>query len=241
VATVAARSPPAHPRETAPPPQALVTDKTQNELLVVDLRTGRVVRRVALPPDPEDIAARAAGGDVVVVRAAGKVTVLDRDSLRPIRILAGLHSPHIPAISPDGRYAYVTDYARGTVTAIDLANMRVTSTIEVGAGAHHMSFSPDQSRVWVALGESARTIVTLDTSDVAHPRVTGLDPGFAVHDLSFSPDGQRVWVTAATESDASRTRRAAGLVRPARETAAGGRCAWSIWPPATREVAISAP
>jgi len=74
----------------------------------------------------------------------------------------------------------------------------------VGAGAHHLSFSPDQGRTWVALGESARTIVTLDTGDVAHPRVTGrFDPGFAVHDLSFSPDGQRVWITASSDSRAA--------------------------------------
>ena len=82
--------------------------------------------------------------------------------------------------------------------------MRVTSTIEVGAGAHHLGFSPDQSRAWVALGESASTIVMLDTSDVAHPQVTGrFDPGFAAHDLSFSPDGRRVWITAANDSRAS--------------------------------------
>ena len=183
----------------APPPQALVTAETENRLLVVDLPSGRVVRRIALPPDPEDVAADGDGGVVVVVSAAaGKVTVLSRDSLRPVRILGGFDSPHIAEISPDGQYAYVTDDARGTVTAIDLANMRATSAVEVGAGAHHLTFSPNQLQAWVALGETARTIVTLDTSDVAHPEVIRrFDPGFAAHDLSFSPDGQHVWVTAA--------------------------------------------
>jgi YVTN family beta-propeller protein len=179
--------------------QALVTDETQNRLLVVDIPSGRVVRHVPLPPDPEDVAAATVGGVVVVVSsAAGKVTLLNRDTLAPIGTLGGFASPHIAALSPDGKHAYVTDDVRGTLTAIDLANMRVTSTIDVGTGAHHMSFSPDQSHAWIALGESARTIVVLDTSDVAHPRVTGrFDPGFAAHDLSFSPDGKRVWITAA--------------------------------------------
>ena len=205
VATIAAVSAPSHTRAAAPPAQALVTDENQNRLLVVDLASGQVVRRIALPPDPEDVAADASGGVVVVVSsAAGKVTLLNRDSLSPISTLGGFDSPHIAEISPDGQHAYVTDDARGTLTAIDLANARVTSTVEVGAGAHHLSFSPDQIRTWVALGESARTIVTLDTGDVAHPRVTGrFDPGFAVHDLSFSPDGQRVWITASSESRAA--------------------------------------
>ena len=61
------------------------------------------MRRVALPPDPEDVAAGADGGVAVVVSsAAGKVTLLNRDSLAPVRILAGFDSPHIAAISPDG-------------------------------------------------------------------------------------------------------------------------------------------
>jgi DNA-binding beta-propeller fold protein YncE len=111
-------------------------------------------------------------------------------------------APHIPEIAPGGQYGYVTDDARGTVTAIYLGDARVTSTLQVGAGAHHLSFDPLHPRAWVALGESARTIVVLDTKHMGRPRVTGrFDPGFAVHDLSFSPDGERVWVTSATGRD----------------------------------------
>jgi DNA-binding beta-propeller fold protein YncE len=74
--------------------------------------------------------------------------------------------------------------------------------IEVGPGAHHLTTSPDGHRTWVALGESASTIVILDTSDNARPRVIGrFDPSFLVHDVSFSPDGGQVWVTAARGDD----------------------------------------
>jgi DNA-binding beta-propeller fold protein YncE len=80
----------------------------------------------------------------------------------------------------------------------------VTSTIEVGAGAHHLSFDLMHQLAWVALGESARTIVILETADLAHPRVIGrFDPGFSAHDLSFSPDGQQVWITSAIGPDAA--------------------------------------
>ena len=52
------RREPGGPRRRNPPPeQALVTAETENRLLVVDLPSGRVVRRIPLPPDPEDIAA----------------------------------------------------------------------------------------------------------------------------------------------------------------------------------------
>lgn len=188
-----------HRRPTLTPgPQALVTAETENRLLIVDLRTGEVKRRISMPAGPQYVVAEP-GLAVVSSPNAGAATLLEGDPLRIARVIAGFGTPHITEISPDGQHAYVTDDARGTVTVIDLANARVESTTDVGAGAHHETSSPDQRRLWVALGESARAIVILDTSDTSAPRVIGrFDPGFPVHDLSFSPDGLRVWITSAT-------------------------------------------
>ena len=190
----------------APPVQALVTAETENRLLVVDLPSGRVVRRLAIANDPEDVAANSGACSSVVVTsaAAGKVTVLDRETLRPRKVIGGFGTPHIAEIAPGGAYAYVTDDARGTVTVIYLGDPRVTSTIEVGASAHHLSFDPAHHLAWVALGETARTIVILSTADLAHPRVIGrFDPGFPAHDIEFSPNGQQAWVTSADNPEVS--------------------------------------
>jgi DNA-binding beta-propeller fold protein YncE len=114
--------------------QALIAAETENQLLVADLPGGRVIRRIRLPDDPENVASSGKGGVVVVVSSgAGKVTLLDRDTLRPLRVLGGFASPHIPAFSPDGGHAYVTDDARGTLTAIRLSDAAVTSTVLVDA------------------------------------------------------------------------------------------------------------
>jgi DNA-binding beta-propeller fold protein YncE len=189
---------------TAPPrPQALVTAEVQNRLLVVDLPSGHVARRVTVPADPEDLATLGNGGVVVVVSSrAGRVTVLDRATLRLIKTFGGFDEPHIAAISPDGAYAYVTDDTRGTLTVIRLSDMTITSTVLVGRGAHHISFSPDQHRLWIALGESASQISILDTTNPNHPRVIDrFIPGFPAHDLSFSPSGGQVWITSAAGPD----------------------------------------
>jgi len=201
--TLLAAAAPVKAASAAPPAQALVTDETQNRLLLVDLPSGHIARQQTLPPDPEDIATDPYGGLVIVVSSrAGKVTVLARDTLRPLKTFGGFDEPHIVAISPDGQHAYVSDDALGTVTAIRLSDLRITGTVRVGAGAHHMTFSPDQQRVWVALGESATRVAILDTSDVEHPRLIGyFTPGFPVHDLSFSPDGRQVWLTSAGGQD----------------------------------------
>jgi DNA-binding beta-propeller fold protein YncE len=184
-------------------PQALVTAEVQNRLLVVDLPSGRVARRVPLPADPEDLATNGNGGVVVAVSSrAGAVTVLDRATLHRIKTFGGFDEPHIVAISPNGAYAYITDDARGTLTVIRLSDTTITSSVFVGRGAHHLTFSPDQHRLWVALGESASQITIVDTTDLAHPRVIGhFSPGFPAHDLSFSPNGSQVWITSATGPD----------------------------------------
>ena len=200
-ATIAARGDYIPPR--ASPPEALVTAETENRVLVVEIPSGRVVRRIRVAPDPEDLATDGNGGEIVVVSsAAGKVTLLNGDTLRSLKVLTGFTAPHIAAIAPDGQHAYVTDDARGTVTAIDLANLRVTDTIHVGAGAHHLCFDATNQLAWVALGESARMLVLLSTRDIAHPRVVGhFVPGAPVHDLACSPDSGRFWLTSAIGPD----------------------------------------
>lgn len=212
---------------TAPgaPPVALVTAQTENRLALVALPGGRVLRWVTVPGDPEYASATARLGGLVVVVSAGSgtVTLVDGTTFLPVKVLHGFGSPHIPAITPDDQYAYVTDDSRGQLTTIGLYNEKVLSRISVGAGAHHLAISPDERQVWVALGQSARTIAILSTVvsqppsqspviNPARPHLVGyLNPGYLAHDLNFTPDGKQVWITSANTPDvgvfSSRTHR----------------------------------
>jgi streptogramin lyase len=179
-------------------PVALVTAETQNQLLAVALPGGRVLKRLPMPADPENVAVVGTKWAVVVSPRAGAVTVVSTPSLRIVRVLHGFTSPHVVAATADFHGAYVTDDASGRLDVIRLSGRpRVVRSVFVGAGAHHMAVSPAGNELWVALGERARTIVVLDVSAPLEPRVVGrFDPGFAAHDLAFSSDF-RVWVTAA--------------------------------------------
>jgi DNA-binding beta-propeller fold protein YncE len=179
-------------------PVALVTAETENALLAVSLEDGRVLRRVALPADPENVVADF-GVTAVVVSARGHaVSLLDWRSLRVIKVLRDFGEPHLAAVTRDGKWAYVTDDARGQLATIKLASKRVIDRLAVGAGAHHLTISPNGRRLWLALGEQARTVVIVDTTQPSRPRILRrFDPGSAVHDLAFSPDGRQVWLTSA--------------------------------------------
>ena len=182
-------------------PVALVTAEQQNQLLAVSLPDGHVLRRVAVAADPETIAAQPNGPAVVVSPRSHTVTVLAWHSLRTLEVLRDFRS-QIAAITPDGNWAYITDAGTGDLTVLDLKTQRIVDRLYVGANAHHLTISPDQSRTWVALGESATTIVILNTTTANHPHVLGsLHPPTPVHDLVFAPDSGSVWVSSANDPD----------------------------------------
>jgi DNA-binding beta-propeller fold protein YncE len=180
-------------------PVALVTAETSNEVLAVSLGShgSRVLRRVHLM-DPLMIAAPL-HGPAIVVNASGTVTLLAWHTLRPIAVFHSFRSPKVAAIAPSGRLGYVTDEKTGKLSVIDLASLKVVDRVFVGGSAHHLGVSPDGGRIWVALGETATTIVRLDSSNPRRPRVIGrVHLRVAAHDISFSPNGRQVWVTSAS-------------------------------------------
>ena len=177
-------------------PVALVSAETSNEVLALSLGKygGRVLRRVHLV-DPLMIAAPV-HGPAVVVSTTGTVTLLAWHSLRPIKVFHAFRSPKVAEIAPGGRLAYVTDEKTGKLSVIDLRRPRIVGRIFVGLQAHHFGISPDGRRIWVALGETARTVVRLDSSNPRKPHVIGrFHPRFGAHDVAFAPDGRTVLVT----------------------------------------------
>jgi Lactonase, 7-bladed beta-propeller len=199
VAAVALLSPSATGAGSGGRPVALVTAETANQVIAVSLgpHGGHVLTRVHLV-DPLMVAAPLHGPAVVLSPATGTVTLLAWHSLRPLEVFHGFRDPQVARIDPGDRFAYVADGGAATLTVIDLARLRIVHRLYVGAGAHHMSFSPDGKRLWIALGEVATTIVRLDTSDLQRPRIVArLHPRFPGHSVGFAPDGRTVWVSSA--------------------------------------------
>ena len=115
-------------------------------------------------------------------------------------MLEGMGEPAYTAISPDARYAYVTDSGNGEVAVVDLQRGRLAGVAPVGAEARHLSIAPDGRTLWVALGMEAPEVVTVDLAEPERPRVTGrLELPFLAHDVVCAPDGRRLWVTSGVE------------------------------------------
>ncbi len=196
---------------------AVVTAETEHAVLAVSTRTGHVLRRARVAGDPTTLASAPEGPVVVVSPDAGAVTILSWPGLNRLAVLRGFRSPQIAAVTSDGKWALVSDAATGDVSAIELADDQVIDRVHVGYGAHHIGVSPNQRSAWIALGETAHTIVRLDLRDPGHLRIVGrIRPSQAAHDLAFAPNGATVWVSSATAPDVSvrsaRTGRLLGTV-----------------------------
>ncbi len=133
---------------------------------------------------------------MIVSPASGAVTLLDRQTLRTLKVFRDFGAPHIVAVGRHAGLAYVTDDERGELNVIGLSSRHIVRRVAVGAGAHHMAISPSGNRVWIALGEHASELAIVDLSQPTRPRLLRrFSPGFVAHDVTFSPDGRRVWVT----------------------------------------------
>lgn len=190
--------PAASARTASERPVAIVSAEASNEVFAVSLgpNGGHALKSVR-SDDPLMVAAPL-HGPAVVVDPHGTVTLLGWHSLRPVKAFHGFDMPEVARIAPGDRYAYIADGGSGDLVVIDLARRTVVDRVHVGAGAHHLAFSPDGRRLWVALSEVATTVVRLDTSNLRKPRVVGrVHPPFAAHSVGFAPGGGHVWLSSA--------------------------------------------
>ena len=186
---------PALARPSGGTPLALVTADLESHVVAVDLSSGRVVRRLRTPPDPRSIESVGMVGALVAHTGAGRLTLIDSD-LRVRQVAGELAEPRYAAISPDRRYAYLTDSGRHEVAILDVRGRRVVGRVAVGGACRHLTVDRAGSRLWVALGNVAEELAVLSLSDPARPRLVGrIRPPFRAHDVGFTPGGRRVWVT----------------------------------------------
>jgi hypothetical protein len=177
-------------------PLALVTADLESHVVAFDLFRSRIVRRIRTQPGPRSIETIAPTHALVAHTEHGLLTVIDAQYLRPRLVMEGVAEPRYTAAHPDGRFAYVTDSARGEVATIDVRRGRVVHRLEVGGAARHIAVAPGGHRIWTALGTKAARLAVLDTSRPARPRLLRtIAPPFLAHDVGFAPFGDRVWVT----------------------------------------------
>jgi DNA-binding beta-propeller fold protein YncE len=174
-------------------PLALVTADLESHL--VELSSGRVVRRIPTAPGPRSIETVAGGAAVIAHTEMGAVSILDAGSLSVRALLRDFDEPRYTAVDPTSRYAYVTDSGRGDVAVVDVIRGVVVARLGLDGPARHVSLSASGRRLCVALGSKAEHVAVIDVDGRRLRLRARLQPPFRAHDVGFTPDGASVWVT----------------------------------------------
>jgi len=105
-------------------------------------------------------------------------------------------NPNFVQVAPNGQFAYVTNSGAHTITVLDTANDRVSTTFKIPQGPpQSVSFSPDGRTAYVSVYGSHSTplVAFIDTAThkvTATVRVTNKTPGPS----TTSPDGRFLYV-----------------------------------------------
>jgi len=170
---------------------------------VVDLKTGHVVRSVALAAEPYTCLVSPDGNTLFVSLWGGaKVLLFDVRTLEPKGEIAVGEHPNAMAISKDGKRLFVACANTNAVWAIDVENRRAVEQISIalypnappGSTPNHVSLSPDDSRLLVANADN-NTVAVVDVGKPGASQVAGFIPtGWYPTAAMFSRDGSKIFI-----------------------------------------------
>jgi YVTN family beta-propeller protein len=99
-------------------------------------------------------------------------------------------------VTPDGKQAWVANAWDGTISVIDLAEKKVTATVQANArGANRLKFTPDGARALVSAGPELIVFDVATQKELKRLRI-GQGGGGGV---LVQPDGQRAYVAFAED------------------------------------------
>lgn len=180
--------------------------------VVANVRVGKMPHNVQVSPDgklvwvtnngePEAASAPAhqgmGKGEHSAMAKTGAVWTIDTSSDAVIaKVPVGLHPAHV-VLTPDGRFAYVTNGGENTVSVVDALAQRVVATIPVGKFPHGIRFSPDGKQAYVA-NLKGGTVSVIDTA--SQKEIAQIPVGKGPAQVGFTPDARLAFVSLSEES-----------------------------------------
>lgn len=168
--------------------------RSGNTLSVLDLRGGKATTSIDLGLHSAPHGLQFLSNDEVVVttEGSGNLLVVNVDEGRVERVIPiGDGTGHMVVLSEDGRYAYVTKIAKGTISRIDLKLGTVLQERVAGKGAEGLALRPDAAELWVANRDEGTITVHDPITLVVKRRMSSR--GFPLR-IAFSEDGKRAFV-----------------------------------------------
>ncbi len=119
------------------------------------------------------------------------VTILRKDNGKVVQTVDVPGAVHHVTVSPDGRFAALTQPRNGTVSVIDLKTYEVVTTLKTGAKPNYMIFSNDSATLYVS-NAGSNNLSVIDTTNwkVTSNIATGKSPEHMI----MAKDGKTLFV-----------------------------------------------
>lgn len=170
----------------------LVSDWCSYALSVVNVRTAKEIKRIALGPYPRGIAVdpRSTTAYVAVMGS----TEIAKINLRKftVRWITDVGtSPRHLVMSPRGRWLYATLNADGTVAKINRRTGRVVARVSTGSQPRSMAIASDGESLYV-VNYGSNTVTKIRTSDMTI--IQTVQTNSAPIGITYVPDRRQIWV-----------------------------------------------
>lgn len=189
-----------------------ITDEPQKTLDVVDAKTLKICKKIALSGRPNNVSVALDGSHVYVgiAQTPGAVDVIDTASLTNLKSIPVEGAIHNVYVTPDGKYAVAGSIPSSTISVIDTATNTLAWTVTLSAGIRPMAFTRN------ADGSTKEIIVQLSSFHgfavvdfnahkeirrITLPDLPGQEretmgiQGSPSHGLAITPDGKLLWAT----------------------------------------------
>jgi DNA-binding beta-propeller fold protein YncE/mono/diheme cytochrome c family protein len=184
---------------------AFVAESDDGTVAVVDVPTGKVMRRLPTGGKQPSALAYHPGGTLVVANTfSGSVAVFDVRSGKRTGLVPLRGEPSGVAITADGKRVFVSVPQLDEVAALDLPEAKLARRIPVGKQPRPLALTPDGRTLLVANSRGG-DVSFVDTDALAEKRRVSLT-GVNLRGLSLSADGRRAYVTGQIPANSRATR-----------------------------------
>jgi YVTN family beta-propeller protein len=126
--------------------------------------------------------------------STGSLYVFDSHSGQQVAVIkTGGKAPKGVKITPNGRYAYVSNEASSTISVINLLSFKVIDTIKTAEAPHNVRFSNDGKIAYVTL-QGGAGIGVIDTKKRKMINVIPVPGIIGPHNIDLSQDGKIAYV-----------------------------------------------
>jgi YVTN family beta-propeller protein len=195
---LAAAAPAALP--VVPRPALLVLNKSDNEMVVVDLATRKITGRVAVGLAPHEVVTSTDGATAFVANygdgpnPGSTISVVDLNTLKELRRVdvSPMRRPHGLAFA-DGKLYFTSETSR-VVARYDPATNVIDWIVGTGQVTTHMIYArPDGRTLYTAnIGGNSISIIERGASAI-QTNITTVPVGRGPEGFDVSPDGKELW------------------------------------------------